>query len=78
MSWHGKKWQRKKHRLAMRDGGSICHYCGERKKIYEITIDHVIPRSRGGAHALTNLVLACEPCNHAKGSLPAGEFRVAS
>lgn len=65
---------RKKHRLAERDGGAHCFYCGIREKIYRLTIDHVVPRSRGGTDALANLVLACEPCNKAKGSRPLVEF----
>lgn len=40
-----------------------CVYCGSRAN----TIDHVRPRSRGGPHAWTNVVAACERCNHRKG-----------
>ena len=63
-----------KQALAMRDGGAVCHYCGVRHKIYRLTLDHVVPRSRGGVNAKSNLVLACEPCNHAKGSRSYDEF----
>jgi 5-methylcytosine-specific restriction endonuclease McrA len=42
-----------------------CQYCGIRTK--DLTIDHVIPRHRGGTHAWENLVSACRPCNHRKG-----------
>jgi 5-methylcytosine-specific restriction endonuclease McrA len=42
-----------------------CQYCG--KKSNSLTIDHVIPRSKGGAHAWENLVAACPSCNHKKG-----------
>jgi 5-methylcytosine-specific restriction endonuclease McrA len=38
----------------------ICQYCGSGKRL---TIDHVMPRSRGGAHTWDNVVAACEPCN---------------
>lgn len=48
--------------LATRDGGR-CAYCGDRGA----TIDHVIPRSRGGLHVWDNVVLACQPCNSRKG-----------
>lgn len=48
--------------LAGRDGGR-CAYCSERGS----TIDHVVPRSRGGAHRWDNVVLACLPCNSRKG-----------
>jgi 5-methylcytosine-specific restriction endonuclease McrA len=40
-----------------------CVYCG----IKADTIDHVRPRSRGGAHVWTNVVAACARCNHRKG-----------
>jgi 5-methylcytosine-specific restriction endonuclease McrA len=41
-----------------------CQYCGSIKKL---TLDHVIPRSKGGKHAWDNVVIACEPCNSRKG-----------
>jgi 5-methylcytosine-specific restriction endonuclease McrA len=59
--------ERKKRILSSRDGGARCRYCGVRKKLRRLTVDHVVPRSRGGTNSLTNLVLACEPCNRAKG-----------
>ena len=43
-----------------------CQYCGTKTK--NLTIDHVIPRSRGGGHGWDNLVAACPPCNHRKGN----------
>lgn len=42
-----------------------CQYCGSKSK--DLTIDHVIPRHRGGKHAWENLVSACRSCNHRKG-----------
>lgn len=42
-----------------------CQYCGVRGK--NLTIDHVIPRHRGGQHTWDNLVSACRACNHRKG-----------
>ena len=39
-----------------------CAYCGTRAE----TIDHVIPRSRGGAHSWQNCVACCAKCNHRK------------
>jgi 5-methylcytosine-specific restriction endonuclease McrA len=47
----------------------ICQYCGETPGRQELTVDHVIPRSRGGAHSWQNLVTACKRCNQKKGSL---------
>ena len=43
-----------------------CQYCGVQPGATELTIDHVVPRSRGGASSWTNCVLACVECNHAK------------
>lgn len=48
--------------LRARDGSS-CAYCGHRTAT---TIDHVKPRSRGGAHTWENTVAACSRCNARK------------
>lgn len=39
-----------------------CAYCGGKAE----TIDHVVPRSRGGGHSWENCVACCAPCNHRK------------
>lgn len=46
-----------------------CQYCGETPGRHLLTVDHVLPRSRGGSHDWTNLVTACTRCNQKKGSL---------
>jgi 5-methylcytosine-specific restriction endonuclease McrA len=47
-----------------------CQYCGKQSK--EITLDHVVPRHRGGSHDWENVVAACKSCNHRKaGRTPA-------
>ncbi|HUY76840.1 MAG TPA: HNH endonuclease, partial [Ktedonobacterales bacterium] len=43
-----------------------CQYCG--KHLRELTLDHVIPRSRGGQSTWENLVACCRACNGRKGS----------
>ena len=43
---------------------STCQYCGRQTK--ELTLDHVLPRHRGGRHEWANLVSACKKCNHRK------------
>lgn len=43
-----------------------CQYCGKRPGTQELTIDHVIPRCRGGASTWTNCVVACVQCNARK------------
>lgn len=51
-----------------------CQYCG--KKTKDLTIDHVMPRHRGGPHRWDNLVSACRPCNHHKGGRLPEEARM--
>ncbi len=41
-----------------------CQYCGSRA---QLTVDHVIPRSKGGGSTWDNIVAACAPCNRRKG-----------
>jgi len=43
--------------------GYVCQYCGRGG---ELTIDHVIPRFRGGQHLWDNVVACCIPCNRKK------------
>ena len=45
-----------------------CQYCGKIPPKEELTIDHVLPRSRGGRTTWENVVLACIKCNMKKGS----------
>uniref|UniRef100_UPI00111BE773 HNH endonuclease n=1 Tax=Mycobacterium avium TaxID=1764 RepID=UPI00111BE773 len=40
-----------------------CAYCGAKAD----TVDHVVPRSRGGDHSWENCVACCSTCNHRKG-----------
>ena len=53
-----------------------CQYCGCRPGSKELTIDHVMPRSRGGALSWENCVLACVACNKRKGSRTPEEARM--
>ncbi len=53
--------------IMLRDAHT-CQYCGEMPGREELTVDHVLPRSQGGAHSWQNLVTACKPCNQRKGS----------
>ncbi len=47
--------------IKLRDGRR-CAYCGE----HGDTVDHIMPRSRGGVDTWDNLVCACRPCNNRK------------
>jgi len=44
-----------------------CQYCGMYCKPDVVSIDHIIPRSKGGKNKWRNLVTACKPCNNIKG-----------
>jgi 5-methylcytosine-specific restriction endonuclease McrA len=51
---------------------NICQYCGAVLGSSDLTLDHVVPRSRGGASTWENLVACCHVCNRRKGNqLPA-------
>jgi len=55
-------WQQK-------TASGICHYCGRKTVFREITMDHVVPLSRGGKSTRNNLVPACKTCNSRKKSM---------
>lgn len=51
-----------RHEVLKRDQHR-CQYCGSKRRL---TLDHVLPQSRGGRHTWNNVVTACEPCNQRK------------
>ena len=51
-----------------------CQYCGRQTR--ELTLDHVIPRHRGGRHDWENLASACKVCNHRKAGRTPSEARM--
>ena len=51
-----------------------CQYCG--RQAHDLTLDHIVPRHRGGGHTWENLVTACKPCNHRKGGKTLEEARL--
>ncbi len=53
--------------ILLRDRNS-CQYCGVVLPSGELTLDHVIPRSRGGSSTWENLVACCHSCNRRKGN----------
>jgi 5-methylcytosine-specific restriction endonuclease McrA len=58
--------------LAVRDHG-LCGYCGRTGE----TMDHVLPRSRGGRTEWENVVWACKPCNGRKADKLLSEAKMA-
>jgi 5-methylcytosine-specific restriction endonuclease McrA len=53
--------------ILLRDRNT-CQYCSTTLPSGELTLDHVIPRSRGGLSTWENLVACCHPCNRRKGN----------
>jgi 5-methylcytosine-specific restriction endonuclease McrA len=51
-------------REVLRRDNHTCQYCGSTR---HLTLDHILPRSKGGPHTWDNVVTACEKCNAAKG-----------
>lgn len=63
-----------KRRRKMWEKDPHCYYCGKELSFEESSIDHVVPRSKGGSNRDENLVLSCQPCNHDKGDMDQEEF----
>ena len=51
-----------------------CAYCGATDTLLEI--EHVVPRSKGGSDRVSNLAIACHPCNQAKGNQDIKDFLI--
>jgi 5-methylcytosine-specific restriction endonuclease McrA len=65
--------RRIKEKLAERDG-EICQLCGNSLILAEATLDHKIPRSKGGTRNLENLQLAHADCNRQRGNVDLAEW----
>lgn len=55
---YGRRAALNRRAIFSRDGGR-CQYCGDTAE----SIDHVVPRAKGGEHTWENVVAACRPCN---------------
>lgn len=65
----------KRLRIYMRDKFR-CQYCGDKRSAGELTLDHILPRSRGGDNSAVNIVTACVECNNRKGDRTPAEARM--
>ena len=65
---------RKFRDLVLNRDGHSCVYCGA--KNVPLQLDHVTPRSRGGADTPENLVSCCKPCNTSKGAKTPEEWGI--
>ncbi|MBO0721862.1 MAG: HNH endonuclease [Blastocatellia bacterium] len=64
-----------RHRILARDHYR-CQYCGIRGTAFDLTLDHILPRSRGGRTVAENLVASCRQCNSRKGDRTPEEARM--
>jgi len=46
-----------------------CVYCGITSKQTHLTVDHILPQSKGGKNTIENMITSCSQCNRGKGSL---------
>jgi len=67
-------WYLHDARLRLLDRDKCCVYCGEELSMKTASIDHMIPKSKGGSDDDSNLVLSCKACNDAKQDLMPLEF----
>lgn len=47
----------------------LCAYCGQHRNIKYMTVDHIIPLSKGGTDSLDNLQCTCKKCNGLKDNM---------
>ena len=52
-----------------------CAYCGIKLTEENATIDHIIPKNKGGTNCFENLIPSCNNCNGAKGNKTRDEYR---
>lgn len=65
-------------KATLKRSGGICACCGKKLTTKTMTMDHIIPISRGGTNEPENLIALCEPCNKQKGNLlymPIGYYK---
>lgn len=63
---------RERYASVFRRSRGRCVYCETIRGPFQV--DHAVPIIRGGSNKIQNLVLACKPCNTAKGYRTAAEF----
>lgn len=63
----GNGWTVEQEQQLIKDYDYRCAYCNE---VRELTMDHIVPLTRGGSHSIDNIVPACVPCNSSKRNKP--------
>jgi DNA-directed RNA polymerase subunit RPC12/RpoP len=58
-----------------KESEKVCHYCGKKITLKEeLTVDHVVPVSKGGVNSEDNFVISCKACNSEKADLNAERY----
>lgn len=57
-------------------GRGVCYHCEQKFSVEELTMDHLIPLSRGGRSTKKNIVVACKQCNSLKKNRTVAELRL--
>jgi 5-methylcytosine-specific restriction endonuclease McrA len=74
------RWIPKKMRFnragVFRRDKHLCQYCGEVFSVSKLTVDHVMPKARGGKSDWINCVASCFDCNNKKGDRTPAEARM--
>lgn len=66
--WQSRRARKRQIKSDLVRDRPFCHYCNVRLSYKTATLDHYFPKSAGGGDDSWNLVLACQPCNRAKGA----------
>lgn len=72
-----RKWTKEEKHNTLKSCASRCACCGTKLTMKTLTMEHVVPISKGGENELNNLVVLCQPCNSRKGDKfcwPAGYY----
>lgn len=65
--------KQEKQYIYFRDRGS-CTFCGKELQLRQTSLDHYLPKSKGGPDAVYNIVLSCKTCNKLKKSSVPGDY----
>ena len=77
MSYQDKRFRGKQRDTIFEEDGWRCAYCLLDLTVWPRvfwTIDHIVPRCRGGSNARANLITACHGCNSRRRQTPIGRF----
>lgn len=73
MTQHSIIESHRKNKIYEKQNG-LCAYCGRRRSRKRMTIDHIIPLSKGGTDDMDNLQCTCKMCNYLKEDMMPHEF----